>query len=689
MQSVPREWLDFLRQQFPKDSRIQLTEIGGNPRPISPGSTGKLDYIDDAGQFHVKWDNGCTLALVLGEDRFSVYLPEPQTFKLYMPLTADFYGRDEWGDMSEDGEEWDGHTLMDYEGQILSALVKNRVPEENESGLMRWYGEDDSVDHKVRSAVFTVEVRNRQLWGVAECRVAGELTPEELTILKEYLGGQASDGWGEGFEQRPIEVDGGELYVHLWQPDDWSIQTEQERFAPKVAEGLPELCFSTLRTTGQLICIKRGETGYYPSDWDTGDKEGNVELADELNEDLGVTPIQRQAKTIFEVEISNSGPKSYETATVMKMPASFAEFSDALQKARIKDGSFCKNELTCIHYNGLTHAMIGWNANLYDLNLFAQRLASLTEEQKKGMDALLKIKQNHRVAPIPLNQLINLTYNTDICCFAPRVSNHEELGAFLYANEMLSNEAMALLDTTEEGSGFQERLLELLGEQHQEDHGGVFTDFGYAELGGEIKDIYVCQSNETACFHRSDAPVVLEVRKGFFNDPSYDIVNPQNMQKEDFVKGGTATGPMLDFLAACLRYGVSVCVAGATGSGKTTVAGWLLTTIPDNKRIFTIENGSRELDLVREKDGRVCNSVIHTITRESENAKQNIDQDMLLDMALRYHPDIICVGEMRSAEAYAAQEAARTGHGVLTTIHSNSSQANTSLSVVELFIVLM
>ena len=61
-------------------------------------------------------------------------------------------------------------------------------------------------------------------------------------------------------------------------------------------------------------------------------------------------------KTIFEVEISNSGPKSYETATVMKMPASFAEFSDALQKARIKDGSFCKNELTCIHYNGLTHA---------------------------------------------------------------------------------------------------------------------------------------------------------------------------------------------------------------------------------------------------------------------------------------------------------------------------------------------
>lgn len=108
-------------------------------------------------------------------------------------------------------------------------------------------------------------------------------------------------------------------------------------------------------------------------------------------------------------------------------------------------------------------------------------------------------------------------------------------------------------------------------------------------------------------------------------------------------------GEMLDFLAECLRYGISICVAGATSSGKTTLAGWLLTTIPDGKRIFTIENGSRELALVREKDGKVTNSVIHTLTRYSENEKQNIDQDMLLDMALRFNPEIICVGEMRSS----------------------------------------
>lgn len=154
---------------------------------------------------------------------------------------------------------------------------------------------------------------------------------------------------------------------------------------------------------------------------------------------------------------------------------------------------------------------------------------------------------------------------------------------------------------------------------------------------------------------------------------SIRIVNPHNLTKEDFTNSGTATAEMLDFLSTCLRYGVSICVAGATSSGKTTVAGWLLSTIPDRKRIFTIEDGSRELQLVREKNGKVVNSVVHTQTRDSENERQRIDQIDLLDIALRFNPDIICVGEMRGSEANAAQEAARVGVAVLTTIHSNSS----------------
>ena len=140
-----------------------------------------------------------------------------------------------------------------------------------------------------------MEERKNQLWGVAECQVVGELSRSELEILKEYITGQASDGWGEGFEQQEISTEDGDMYVHLWNWDNWYIKTEDECFAPKLAEGLPDICFSTLPTTGELICIKKGESGYYRSDWSTNDPERNAELADYNNERLGVTSEQRQA----------------------------------------------------------------------------------------------------------------------------------------------------------------------------------------------------------------------------------------------------------------------------------------------------------------------------------------------------------------------------------------------------------
>ena len=154
---------------------------------------------------------------------------------------------------------------------------------------------------------------------------------------------------------------------------------------------------------------------------------------------------------------------------------------------------------------------------------------------------------------------------------------------------------------------------------------------------------------------------------------SIRIVNSQKLKKEDFIRSGTATEDMMDLLSTLVRYGVSTTVAGATSSGKTTLTGWLLSTIPFDKRIFTIENGSRELDLVeRDEGGNILNEVIHTKTKESEDKKKSITQDDLLDMSLRFNPCYIVVGEMRDSEADAAQEAARTGHTVITTIHSNS-----------------
>ena len=226
-------------------------------------------------------------------------------------------------------------------------------------------------------------------------------------------------------------------------------------------------------------------------------------------------------KVIFEVEISNNGPRGWETAAVLELPATWAEFHDALQKARIEDGRFCRNELLHIRDSGFPDSVIGQDVNLYDLNLFAQRLAALNDTQGMGMKALLEMERHD--GPIPLNYLIHLTYNTDTCRLMPQLSDDRELGAFLYENRLLSDEAMALLDKAEPDSGFQSKLLALLGEQHRQDHGGVFTRWGYAEIHGEMREMD--EPEKAAVLHRPGAPVILEVTKGWSGDLKRDDTN--------------------------------------------------------------------------------------------------------------------------------------------------------------------
>lgn len=159
---------------------------------------------------------------------------------------------------------------------------------------------------------------------------------------------------------------------------------------------------------------------------------------------------------------------------------------------------------------------------------------------------------------------------------------------------------------------------------------------------------------------------------------SIRIVNQQTVTRDKLLASGSCTEEMLAFLTACIRYGVSVCIAGSTGSGKTTIMAWLLSQVPNNRRLITIEEGSREFDLVkRDADGNILNSVIHLLTRPHENPAMNINQDFLLERVLRKHPDVIGIGEMRSAaESLAAAESSRTGHTVCTTLHSNNSVAS-------------
>lgn len=219
----------MIREQYPPGTRIQLMQMNDPYAPIASGEEGAVDFVDDAGQIHMKWDNGRSLALIPGEDSFSK-IPQPlQTLKLYMPLTVMQYERDEWGSLEEYPSELDQGTILTYHDQILAAILKERMPEETERGLMKYCHENDGVNQKVKSLFFTVERVEDKLMGVAECRVQGNLNDAELEQLKDYASGQASDGFGEGFEQRPIKIGNDELYVSLWTSSrNWNIMTQDE-----------------------------------------------------------------------------------------------------------------------------------------------------------------------------------------------------------------------------------------------------------------------------------------------------------------------------------------------------------------------------------------------------------------------------------------------------------------------------
>lgn len=66
-----QEQIKKLRKTYPKGTKIRLIFMKGEPQ-MQNGLTGKVSFVDDAGQIHVNWNSGSNLALLPETDLFEI-----------------------------------------------------------------------------------------------------------------------------------------------------------------------------------------------------------------------------------------------------------------------------------------------------------------------------------------------------------------------------------------------------------------------------------------------------------------------------------------------------------------------------------------------------------------------------------------------------------------------------------------
>jgi pilus assembly protein CpaF len=137
----------------------------------------------------------------------------------------------------------------------------------------------------------------------------------------------------------------------------------------------------------------------------------------------------------------------------------------------------------------------------------------------------------------------------------------------------------------------------------------------------------------------------------------------------ELVTLGFMSEPAADFLAACVRAGKNLLIAGRVSAGKTTLLNALGRAIPGTERVVVCES-SAELQL----PAVLPNCVGYESRPASSDGLGAITLENLVADALRMNPDRIIVGECRGPETMAMLWALATGHAGMTSVHGESAE---------------
>ena len=76
-----REQIKALRERYPAGTRIRLNHMDDPYAPVPDGTVGEVQYVDDAGNIHMIWQNGRTLSLIEGVDDFTIITDDKEEGK--------------------------------------------------------------------------------------------------------------------------------------------------------------------------------------------------------------------------------------------------------------------------------------------------------------------------------------------------------------------------------------------------------------------------------------------------------------------------------------------------------------------------------------------------------------------------------------------------------------------------------
>lgn len=122
------------------------------------------------------------------------------------------------------------------------------------------------------------------------------------------------------------------------------------------------------------------------------------------------------------------------------------------------------------------------------------------------------------------------------------------------------------------------------------------------------------------------------------------------------------------FFKAAVEGRKNIVSSGATGSGKTTLGNALVTMIPLNERIITVEDVA-EMRLPHKNQ-------VNLFYPKGANGVSKLKPRDLLEATLRMRPDRVLLAELRGDEAFFfIQNVLNSGHpGTITTVHASRAK---------------